>query len=311
MPDSKKSLPVAIRELDKALCSAKTPEEKLVIAEKAMKAREHCNLEGLLELAFKYGALSCRAEWEIAHSKDFATGRIQKDKKSKIKKAFQQLSREELEERLSLAKDDDIVPSREWFLKRGWIGGSGVEEYYTPAYIVEAARKSFINGKIDLDPASCAFAQKVVKAKRYFTKEDDGLKHNWSGAVFVNPPFSQLKAFAEKLIRSPDVKEAVFVGRMDIGTEWGQNMLLVSNCLCVPKKRISFYGADGKPLVKNNMANIIFGYRIENTIGFCKAFEGIGQVVNKQYPYLHGDKEFIMPEFSFPVKEPIPPPPIT
>lgn len=64
-------------------------------------------------------------------------------------------------------------------------------EWYTPARYVEAARV-VLGGGIDLDPASCAKAQRVVKANRYFTKRKNGLSLCWSAeSVFVNPPYGR------------------------------------------------------------------------------------------------------------------------
>lgn len=64
-------------------------------------------------------------------------------------------------------------------------------EHYTPAYIVEAARAA-LGGQIDLDPATCALANEVVKADRWFGRGsplgEDGLAHVWGGTVFLNPP---------------------------------------------------------------------------------------------------------------------------
>lgn len=57
-------------------------------------------------------------------------------------------------------------------------------ELYTPDYIVEAARATL--GGIDLDPASCAIGNEVVKATRYFDK--NGLTQPWSGRILLNPP---------------------------------------------------------------------------------------------------------------------------
>ncbi len=51
-------------------------------------------------------------------------------------------------------------------------------EWYTPSYIIEAARQ--VLGSIDLDPASCALANQTVKAAKYFTVDDDGLAQSWN-----------------------------------------------------------------------------------------------------------------------------------
>lgn len=46
-------------------------------------------------------------------------------------------------------------------------------EWYTPVLYVEAARR--VMGSIDLDPASCPFANETVRASHYFTTDDNGL----------------------------------------------------------------------------------------------------------------------------------------
>jgi hypothetical protein len=59
-------------------------------------------------------------------------------------------------------------------------------EHYTPSDIVERARR--VMEHIDLDPASCAEANKWIRADRIFTRKDDGFTRPWSGRVFLNPP---------------------------------------------------------------------------------------------------------------------------
>jgi len=59
-------------------------------------------------------------------------------------------------------------------------------EHMTPADYVEAARE--VLGVIELDPASSELANGTVRARRYFTKADDGFAQRWGGRVFLNPP---------------------------------------------------------------------------------------------------------------------------
>ncbi len=88
---------------------------------------------------------------------------------------------------------------------------TGKDEWYTPAPVIEAARR--LMGSIDLDPASCETANQVVKATRYFTISDDALQQDWSGNVWCNPPFGArlVRAFHAKLKDSPAVSKACFL----------------------------------------------------------------------------------------------------
>lgn len=75
------------------------------------------------------------------------------------------------------------------------IASSG--ERYTPEYIVKAVKRVY--GTIQLDPASCSEANKIVKAYEYYSPEDgkDGLQLPWNiwnapggNTIFLNPPGS-------------------------------------------------------------------------------------------------------------------------
>lgn len=71
---------------------------------------------------------------------------------------------------------------------------SGETDFWTPPFIVEAARS--LMGGIDLDPATSVEAnQKNVKAAAFYTKKANGLSLSWGSTdkplrVWMNHPFS-------------------------------------------------------------------------------------------------------------------------
>jgi hypothetical protein len=59
-------------------------------------------------------------------------------------------------------------------------------EWYSPAEPVALAHE--LMGGIDLDPASSAEANELVRAAQIYTAEDDGLSKPWPGRVWLNWP---------------------------------------------------------------------------------------------------------------------------
>lgn len=101
-------------------------------------------------------------------------------------------------------------------------------------------------GGIDLDPASNSFANQVVKAKTFYTENDDGLEYVWKGRVFLNPPYKHpaIECFVDKLLGS-NVDQAVLLTNSATDTGWWHKAASAADAICFPRGRISFYQRDG------------------------------------------------------------------
>jgi hypothetical protein len=124
-------------------------------------------------------------------------------------------------------------------------------EWYTPAEYVEAARE--VLGGIDLDPASCEQANRIVKATRFYTKDDDGLAQPWNGRVFLNPPYgktggkSNQEIWSQRLLhfyRFGQVPAAILLVNAEPGNRWFRPLWRFP--LCFTDHRIRFYTEDGE-----------------------------------------------------------------
>lgn len=118
-------------------------------------------------------------------------------------------------------------------------------EWYTPAHIIEVARPCM--GGIDLDPASCEEANRIVKATTFYTKEQDGLVRPWSGNVWLNPPYGRkiIDGFVGRLyseIESGNVVQAMSLTNSATETAWWQTLAGLARWICFPEFRIQFWG---------------------------------------------------------------------
>lgn len=127
---------------------------------------------------------------------------------------------------------------------------SGENEWYTPPNFIESAR--VVMGSIDTDPASSEVANRTVKAKRFFTKEDDGLRQKWAGNVWMNPPYAQplMGNFAEAIsykYNEGEFEQGVVLVNNATETQWFQRMAATATAICFPKTRVKFLDPEGKP----------------------------------------------------------------
>lgn len=156
---------------------------------------------------------------------------------------------------------------------------SGENEWYTPPEYIEAARD--VMGSIDLDPASCDTAQVNVKAKRFFTAEDDGLSKKWTGNVWLNPPYSKdwIGQFAAKVVsESGRFAQAVVLVNNATDTAWFHELASVASAVCFLRGRVKFLDRTGKPANTPVQGQAVL-YVGPNVESFRKRFSSFGFVV--------------------------------
>lgn len=123
-------------------------------------------------------------------------------------------------------------------------------EWFTPRPYIEAARE--VLGAIDLDPASHAEANKIVRARRFYDERANGLRRPWSGRVFLNPPGGLVAEFWHRMIDAWEAREisaAIWIGYSleQLQTLQGYEVRSpLAFPICIPDRRIAFVESTAK-----------------------------------------------------------------
>lgn len=154
---------------------------------------------------------------------------------------------------------------------------SGCNEWYTPERYLDLARE--VLGEIDLDPASCAFANETVKARLFYSEDDDGLTKPWHGRVWMNPPYSAdlVLKFAEKFVseyNDGNVTDGIVLVNNATETAWFVSLVNVATAVCFPRGRIRYQSKTRESLAPlQGQAFLYFG---KNGDKFLQVFSEIG-----------------------------------
>lgn len=129
-------------------------------------------------------------------------------------------------------------------------------EFYTPQYIIDRAVQTF-DAPIELDPATCAIANRIVQAKRGYTS--NGLARPWvASTLWLNPPYTRkIGQWVQRWLYSliwcdPDVlrvEQAIILLPARTDTAFF-HLLRKSNLpltFCFVEGRIKFIKEDGSP----------------------------------------------------------------
>lgn len=147
------------------------------------------------------------------------------------------------------------------------------DDFYTNEIIISAARD--VMGVIDLDPASHIRANEVVRAKKYFTFSDDGLRQLWAGKVWCNPPFSRWSEWSPKIVqewRSGRIAEmCVLLATRTLTRGYLDTLLQETKAMCITKGRIPFWGPKATNSPDDGHAILYMGGKVD-------AFKCIGSI---------------------------------
>ena len=152
-----------------------------------------------------------------------------------------------------------------------------LQQWQTPTYVLDAARAAM--GGIDLDPASCASANKRVGAASYFDPDTDGLAAAWpSGSrVWLNPPYATqlIRAFVARALQHDG--PAILLTNNATSTLWAQRLLEGGAHVCCLRERVRFIDpATGQPAGSGPLqGQIVWGLRVEPA-AFASAFGPLG-----------------------------------
>jgi len=170
------------------------------------------------------------------------------------------------------------------------------DEHGTPHFLAQAVRE--VLGTIDLDPMSNPAAQKIIQAKNFYTKEEDGLTKPWIGRIWLNPAFSLADEAVAKLIGACEVgicPEALLL--IKAAPETKRNQSLSPYAFCELNKRVKFLAEGNK--VQAPFSTLIF-YLGKNFTKFKEVFSGLGNIRlgQNQVDELEGDRRELLAEVA-------------
>ena len=156
------------------------------------------------------------------------------------------------------------------------------DENYTPDWFVTPCR-DFL-GSIDLDFYSCEIANKIIKAKKFYTKENSALDRDLSKyeKKFANPPYSRylVDKCVDHVLKFAGIGETLLLVNTDTSVKWYQRAMHLCTAYLYPSSRMQFFSPFRDPLDKkkrNRYAQTLF-YFGDRPQQFANKFLEFGQI---------------------------------
>jgi len=156
------------------------------------------------------------------------------------------------------------------------------DQHLTPPPIKTLLMGFFEQG-IDVDPC-CNEGEPNIEARQHYRMADDGLRPQWHGTVFINPPYSgkhgsKMEDWTLKLRREYEAgRTTEAIALVPNYSAEGWYLHLDSYPLCSIRGRVTFADADGKPQPSAaRFASALFylGPRYDR---FKQFFGGLGRI---------------------------------
>jgi ParB family chromosome partitioning protein len=162
---------------------------------------------------------------------------------------------------------------------------SGQCDWFTPERYVTAVREVF-GDVIDLDPASCKAAQRIVQARRFYAPPQDGVLLKWFGNAFCNPPYDcvTIRRFVTRMCtawQSGEIDAGILLTNCSGDTSWFHEALNSCTAFCITRGRISFTEVrDGNIATRATPTmGSVFWYFGNDTERFATVFAQFGAVI--------------------------------
>lgn len=113
------------------------------------------------------------------------------------------------------------------------------DDWYTPPAVFSALGLQF-----DLDPCSPGPGH-WVPATKHFTKAEDGLRQEWRGSVFMNPPFGARHAHLPWLEKFLKHGNGIAIVRAYTSSGWFHDYATRCDAMLFPRGKTKFIRPDG------------------------------------------------------------------
>lgn len=123
---------------------------------------------------------------------------------------------------------------------------NSTDEWLTPPALVAAL------GHFDLDPCSPGDRRPWDTAAKHYSIEDDGLRQEWSGRVWLNPPYSDMRRWLVRLAEHNHGTALIFA-RTETAL-WFDHIWPKASGVLFLRGRLSFHYVNGKRAKANSGA---------------------------------------------------------